>query len=203
MRALCPMAPPHDLSYHRVRAPGNRTREEGKVNVYSQLKRQGVNPDRLLEFILTFARVEYALKASGFLQSREEGEGARPDWPCFQKSLRSTFRSDARPELRAACEYLLRNPPHREVVSSDGLEWEPGPPSDDLPDPEVDKVLQCVRRVRNNLFHGGKFSTDPGSPGRDVDLIDNSLVVLRAVARLGSIKKAYESARLFNKVLLD
>lgn len=203
--AVCPTAPRAGFLYHGMRAPGNRRREGGRVDVYSQLTGLGVDPNRLLEFFYTFARFEYALKAARFFRSRarrqrhpmkpEDYPDAEPDWPRFAKSLRNTFRSDTSPELRAACEYLLHNPPHREVVAGDGLVWETRAPSDDLP--EVDKVLLSVRWVRNNLFHGAKFSPVHGSPGRNVALIDHSLVVLRACLTLSAhVKDAYDSSAL-------
>lgn len=167
----------------------------------------GVDRDRLLDFFLTFALFEYALKAAEFFRPRgrrrgqgkpdrpEEYPDAEPDWPKFQKSLRKTFRSDASPELQAACDYLLQEPPHREVVVGDRLEWETRAPSHKLP--EVDRVLRCVRWVRNNLFHGGKFSPVHGGPSRNVALIGHSLVVLRACLTLSApVRDAYESAAL-------
>jgi len=42
-----------------------------------------------------------------------------------------------------------------------------------------------VRRVRNNLFHGGKFlPVPPGDPDRDKLLVQHSLTVLRTCMSL-------------------
>lgn len=165
----------------------------------------GVDRDRLLDFFLTFACFEYALKAAGFFRSRRQRRGnpdrpneypdAEPDWPRLQMSLRRSFRSDASPELQAACEYLLQSPPHREVVAGDRLVWETRAPSNEQP--EVDRILLCVRWVRNNLFHGGKLSPVHGGPSRNAALIDHSLVVLRACLTLSAqVRGAYESVPL-------
>jgi hypothetical protein len=41
-------------------------------------------------------------------------------------------------------------------------------------------ILRCVCCVRNNLFHGGKFPTQPvPSPERDTQLLKSALDVLR------------------------
>ncbi len=165
----------------------------------------GVDREQLLDFFLTFARFEYALKAAGFFRPRtrrrtgsagpQEYPDAEPDWPRFARSIRSAFRSDANPQLSVACRYLFDYPPYREVVAGADLRWETRAPHDDQS--EVDRVLLYVRWVRNNLFHGGKFSPAHGGPTRNVALISHSLVILSACLALSpNVKGAYESAAL-------
>ena len=70
-------------------------------------------------------------------------------------------------------------PPKRQIVREDGsLTWE------DLKRENVTAIrwlLKIVRRVRNNLFHGGKYPYTPlPEPARDTQLLESSLIVLEA-----------------------
>lgn len=165
----------------------------------------GGDREQLLDFFLTFARFEYALKAAGLFRPRtrrrtrsqrpEEYPDAEPDWPRFAQSIRHAFQSDATPELSVACRYLFDYPPYREVVADDHLMWETRALPDDQP--ELDRLLLYVRWVRNNLFHGGKFSPVHGGLGRNITLINHSLVILRACLDLSpDVREPYESAAL-------
>jgi hypothetical protein len=42
-------------------------------------------------------------------------------------------------------------------------------------------LLEEIRTVRNNLFHGGKFASEPS---RDRELLEHSIVILNAVLEL-------------------
>ncbi|MEW6325604.1 MAG: hypothetical protein AB1515_09495, partial [Nitrospirota bacterium] len=119
-----------------------------------------VNRELLLEFFLTFARFEFALKQAGFLkQSSRERPDAKPDWDSFAQELRGVFQSSGNPQLLQACDHLLLNPPWREVVINGATGWDSSAEDDQLS--EVEQLLRYVRRVRNNLFHGGKFTSSP------------------------------------------
>ena len=115
----------------------------------------GVDQDVLLEFFLTFARFEFALKNAGFFQRPRNIDPAdppdvHPDWDCFTVSIRQALERDKTPEFAEAYEYLLDHPPAREVLVNGSLMWEAKAPSAHLP--FADRVLQCVRRVRNISF---------------------------------------------------
>ena len=104
------------------------------------------------EFFREFARFEYALKATGF----HKGEGlAKADWREFALSVEEHFKTPKSDELSVAVEFLEEEPPMKQVIKSGKLEWESSKPSTDS---RVDRLLIYVRRVRNNLFHGGKFN---------------------------------------------
>jgi hypothetical protein len=162
----------------------------------------GVDPDLLLRFFVAFARFEYALKAAGFFRARPVGRNraaeyadAEPDWRRFTESIRSAFRSDACATLLSACHYLFENPPYREVVADGNLMWETRPLRNDQP--EVDRAMCYLRWVRNNLFHGGKFSPAHGGPGRNAALIEHSLVILGACLALSpDVSREYDRAAL-------
>jgi hypothetical protein len=120
-----------------------------------------VNRDLLLEFFLSFARFEYALKATGFFVRHAENSAcppkAEPDWPSFAASLHSTFNSRRNAEIERAYQYLSESPPNRQVIVNGALAWETPMRGTDS---EIEYVLRMVRSVRNNLFHGGKHNIE-------------------------------------------
>lgn len=160
-----------------------------------------VNRDLLLDFFLTFARFEFALKSAGFFQRPRRADpadpqDAHPDWDCFATSVRQTLESDTTAEFREASDYLLMNPPHREVVVDGRLAWDTKPPPPHLP--FADRVLLAVRRVRNNLFHGGKFGVvHDADPSRNAQVIRTSAIVLHACLRaFHDVREQFESTAL-------
>lgn len=160
-----------------------------------------VDRNLVLRFFVTFARFEFALKNSGFFKPRrapaDEFPDAQSDWEAFASSIRDTFAPGHNQPLSEACDYLLRlNGPWREVVAGDKVMWDTTPPPENLP--EVNRVLLCVRRVRNNLFHGAKFTTIPvGDAARNALLLERSLVVLEECLRLSpQVRTQYEDAAL-------
>lgn len=158
--------------------------------------------DLLFNFVLTFSCFEFALKSTGQYKppSRNDDPNtmyrAEPDWDSFARSLRGRFQTASSPQLAKACEYLLLNPPWREVVANGVLMWDATSESDTLSD--VEKLIRYIRRVRNNLFHGGKFSTLPVSDRRrNAELMEYSLVVLHECLRLSNpVRAEYEAATL-------
>ena len=48
----------------------------------------------------------------------------------------------------------------------------------------MDQVLDLIRRVRNNLFHGGKFNDAHSGPGRNELLLRHSLAILHRCLEL-------------------
>lgn len=129
--------------------------------------------DRLAaDMFRTFARFEYALKAAGF----HNGNGAaKPNWRAFATTVTGLFDDPRSEGFSEAIEYILGHPPKQQVIAGGILSW-----SDALPDTNLksDLVLQYVRRVRNNLFHGGKFNGRWFEPERSERLLNSSLVIL-------------------------
>lgn len=126
------------------------------------------------ELFRTFARFEYALKNAGF----HTGDGeAKPHWRNFALSIDGSLDEQGDPDLAAAIGYVLEQPPHKQIVRNGALDWELAPPQTDS---RADLVLIYVRRVRNNLFHGGKFNGHWFDPDRSENLMKSSLVILNA-----------------------
>jgi hypothetical protein len=137
-----------------------------------------------------FSRFEYALKAGGYLV-RDDGN-AEPDWDRFARDIHPAFDRalGGNRLLRAAVAELMRRPPKKQVVRAGRLVWEDVPAGGVV---ATQAVLIHVRRVRNNLFHGGKFSTRWFDARRSERLIRWSLRVLRACLDLSpAVRAAYE-----------
>lgn len=136
----------------------------------------------------TFARFEYALKAAGF----HKGDGAaEANWRAFAESVEAFFDDPQEAALKEAVTYILEHPPNKQMVEGGVLRWEGAAPQTDL---QSDRVLIYVRRVRNNLFHGGKFNGRWFEPQRSAELLLHSLTILNAcLAASAPVNEAYHS----------
>jgi hypothetical protein len=120
----------------------------------------------IVRFFYLFSRCEYALKRAGDFH-----QNAVPNWDKLGKRLGAAFFDDARSKAKV----FFDRPVEKQVVSVDGdLSWEPQA----APANCVDLFL-AVRRVRNNLFHGGKYPMRPvEEPARNADLIEAASLLL-------------------------
>jgi len=126
------------------------------------------------EFFREFARCEYCLKAVGL---REKTRAAKANWGAFAAEVQNIIESPTSAELEAAVAYFVDHPPKKQVIRDGLLDWD-----EKLPDhkSKAELVLRLVCRVRNNLFHGGKFNGRWFEPQRSEELMQHGLVVLRA-----------------------
>jgi|SRR5213594_3116733 len=149
--------------------------------------------DLLFEFFLTFARFEFALKAAGFVTGNVRE--AKPDWRRFGGSI-DLDRARLDPNCAAAIDYFGLHPPWRQVVDINGLAWDSTVGFVKIE--RMDQVLELVRRVRNNLFHGGKFNDEVhGGPGRNKLLLRHSITVLHRCLELSqALDASYDAAVL-------
>jgi len=136
------------------------------------------------DFFWTFSRFEYALKQSGYCCARDGA--AQADWESFQNDLAKLDPAEL-DRVLACGQYIAKTPPKKQVLQGTGLAWADSTPTE----PAIKTLLIYVRRVRNNLFHGGKMSE--GSE-RDSTLIRESLAVLRAVLTLPKLPQGINDA---------
>lgn len=168
-----------------------------------------IDSNILLDFFLTFARFELSLKNSGFFRRRKKIDlrdppDAHADWNLFAVSIQDSFRCDRTTALQDACGYLLLTPPWREVViDKNSIAWQCDPPPESLP--EAGRVLLCIRRLRNNLFHGATLSPDQGyDKGTTESLLKASVVVLQECILLSpKMQEVYKDAALYKRVEPD
>lgn len=138
-----------------------------------------------LEFFCVFSRFEYALKRTRFCTPGWSIHRGRPDarrsasadWKAFGRQIDNALMSCESQEFVRAADYLFSAPPSRQIVAHDGgLGWDPIGISGKR---TAGKLLELVKAVRNNLFHGGKCSPDDvGDCVRNEWLINCSLAVL-------------------------
>lgn len=146
-----------------------------------------VSPDvKAAALFRQFARFEYTLKATG----HHNGEGAaQPNWRRFAEAIDGDFAKVDGEEFAEALAYFREHPPKKQVVRNGVLDWEDTEPQTDL---EADRILLYVRRVRNNLFHGGKFNGRWFEPQRSAELLQHSMAILDRCLELSpAVREAY------------
>ena len=133
-----------------------------------------------------FSRVEYALKASGF----HTGEGpAEANWRDFALVIEDLIANPDSHELREAIDFIFNAPPKKQIIADGVIQWVVSEPQTDS---RADKLLVYVRRVRNNLFHGGKFNGHWFESERSEPLLRHSLTILIAcVDSVPSVREAF------------
>jgi hypothetical protein len=133
------------------------------------------------EFLETFTRLEYALKASGqFAIGGDNGVSAW--WDGFANAVDDRFRAITDHTIQEAVNFLLTEPARKQVLT--GF-------SEIAIDPKQTRALNTllvIRTVRNNIVHGGKIQPEgEHERGRNVRLIAASLKVLKRAAELEAI----------------
>jgi transcriptional regulator with XRE-family HTH domain len=140
----------------------------------------GTSGEVLLEFVAVYARLEYALKQAGRV---DDGGQLRVRWQEFIAETAPYFRPDANTALREAVRYIAEHPPKKQVLVDGRVAWrEVQPGTLDIP---LQTLVEHVRRIRNNLFHGGKFASNLiAEPARNERLLYSGVLVLNEVVRL-------------------
>jgi hypothetical protein len=134
-----------------------------------------IDRDLVLEFFLRFARFEFALKASGYANG--DHSPVDPAWDRFGRDISVDFDRRRSAELDRACEYYLLHPPNKQVLANGSLAWSTDLPVDRARDTEL--LVALVRRVRNNLFHGGKYNAGlHEETARSEELLRGGLLIL-------------------------
>lgn len=139
-----------------------------------------------VKLIATFLRFEFALKESGF--GPETGD-ALVEWHRVGQALGQDFFEHVRASEKAAT--VVNQPPKKQVTHNHQLKWRTQNPPRNVHD-----LLLAVRRVRNNLFHGGKSGDpeyDAGNPSRSTTLIrEAQWIVEQAILRIDEVKIHFE-----------
>lgn len=138
------------------------------------------------EFFRVFSRIEYALKVSGF----NNGDGpAEANWTKFADAIEGFVSMSSSQETQEAIEFILKEPPKKQFIVGGVMEWREVKPSTNS---QADTLFQYIRRIRNNLFHGGKFNSYWFAPERSERLMRSALIVLTAaVEQELKVREAY------------
>lgn len=141
------------------------------------------------KFFREFARTEYALKVAGYLSG--DDREAKPDWARFANANGQIVLQSDDLRTQKAVGYLLKAPPMKQVVIGGSLEWSESPIHDQ---PDHQRLFVFLRRIRNNLFHGGKFNGRWFQPDRSGELISHGLTILQACRNADpSLAEAYNN----------
>ena len=135
----------------------------------------------VMQFLYAFARFEYALKRSGY--QGQEGKAAEAEWDRFENTLTGMPAAELAPVLKCG-DYILSKPPRKQVATGGGLSWVESAPTAS----PIKTLIIYVRRIRNNLFHGGKFPEGPVyDVARDAELLSSGVAVLKALLELANL----------------
>lgn len=128
------------------------------------------------EFFKLFAKYESYLKEQGYFEvSRRQQINVQ--WDRFANQVIGKGFLEELRENSASAECILKNPPKQQAVNGEGkIVWK------DVPNNEnsVQILFGHICRVRNNLYHGAKYNGTWFDPQRSLELLENSLVVLKA-----------------------
>jgi len=127
-------------------------------------------------FFKLFAQYEYALKVMGYWKDRN-GNRVEPDWDRFANDIGTVIHQDPSPDVSAARDYILDAPPKRQIVKEGQIAWEKVPNGDR----SSQALFGHLRRVRNNLYHGGKFNGVWFAPDRSFDLMTRAVLLLETL----------------------
>ena len=133
-------------------------------------------PPRSDEFFRIFARFEFALKMAGYCQLQKDK--VEIDWDGFANNPRMGKPFFEIAMTSSLCPTILTDPPKAETISNG--QW--GFASSAEKPASVQDLMGHVRRVRNNMFHGGKYFD--GDEGRDAALVSEAIAVLLAAAEI-------------------
>jgi hypothetical protein len=165
---------------------GDSLNSVAKQSSLEGLMSEAVLNSLAIDLFKMFSRFEYSLKAIGF----HEGEGdAKANWREFALSIEHQLEDPKSDDLRVAITYILNNPPKKQVILNGKLVWNDSIPNTNS---KADLVLLYVRRIRNNLFHGGKFNDHWFAPDRSEELLRYSLFILKGCLEVSpDLLKAY------------
>jgi hypothetical protein len=137
---------------------------------YSKIEEHPVGADQLFKIMM---RLEFGLKEIGYCQPAS-GQSAEVAWDRFANERLGTSFFNAM-KATGNVKTLLETPPKRQIFDSQGfMAWKQvGEASN------IQELIGSLRRVRNNLFHGGK-SGDPDKDRNDA-LVCNSLYLIDAI----------------------
>ncbi|MGF6575179.1 hypothetical protein ABH945_007308 [Paraburkholderia sp. GAS333] len=147
------------------------------MGVFDELLQTEV-PPLAIKFFQVFSRFECALKRSG-RYAKGDGQWVTPRWGLFANDLGADFFSEV--EKSGMAKTLIERPPATQAILESGeLGWKSNPPVETTND-----LIDAVRKVRDNLLHGGKYRDNGyGRPAmvegseRDEVLLTESLNVL-------------------------
>lgn len=139
---------------------------------YSKIDEVTEDGVRLFKVLMRF---EFALKDAGYVTSGYR-HAVEVQWDRYaNEKLGSAFWNKI--QVASSAMVLIQTPPKRQVIDQDGnLAWEKTGTVT-----SIQELVGALRRVRNNLFHGGK-SGDPDAE-RSAKLYAASLFIIDQILK--------------------
>ena len=137
---------------------------------YAKIEEHPAETARLFKVMM---RLEFGLKEIGCCRAGGD-QKVEVDWDrlaneCLGRSFFDAVKAEGNADV------LLKAPPQHQIINDEGfLSWEQAGAVSN-----IRELIGAVRRVRNNLFHGGKHG-DPDKDRND-SLICNALAVVDAM----------------------
>lgn len=132
-----------------------------------------IDSELLLHYFILFSRFEYALKRNGYIYSNH----MFCDWNKFGEDITKDYKMNSEEgELSVAIDYLINHAPLKQIICDNGksMTWEKIIISSD-----VKGLVLCIKTIRNNLFHGGKYPAGPVvEESRNTKLLSSCIVVM-------------------------
>ena len=141
-------------------------------------------PKGSASFFATFARFEFALKDCKFLHVDKRG-GVHADWDAFAGQLPGDFFVSIVNSGKAHT--LISKPPKKQVVVGNSLDFSP----QRRPVNAVELFI-AVRRVRNNLFHGGKAGDPEGNQRNEALIAEAQWILEHALHAHDEVRYVFE-----------
>jgi hypothetical protein len=141
-------------------------------------------PTRGDELMRIIARFEYALKESDYGKAGKNGE-VEVDWDKFaNQSLTACFFKKI--ESDGIAPTILTKPASKQIIEGTSLAWK-----DTALPKNVQDLMGAVRRIRNNLVHGGK-SGDRDSDRNNALVSEAIEVLLEALRADADVRNMFE-----------
>lgn len=166
---------------------------------FEQRKQDNLKAE-MFKFFVIFSRFEFSLKQSGYIVVKPEGQAAEPSWDAFVKKYKNEYIVNA--SFAESFNYLTEEftAPNRQIVKINGTDenginilgttWKKQ--TIDTNSPSIKMVVDSIKLVRNNLFHGGKYGDEScNNPERTSALINHSINVIWSLAALDMDVSAY------------
>ncbi|WP_125997908.1 hypothetical protein [Sphingobium yanoikuyae] len=142
-----------------------------------------IDSSLVYEFVAAFMRFEYAMKATDYCRQGNYNN-AEPNWNDLKTKL-GPLILDSNPKTKAAVRYLNRWPPKVQKYESGQAIFREVPL---VGETNGGRAIEAAKRVRNNLFHGGKH-TAHSKPKRDENLIRCAIKILDACLENDAVLK--------------
>ena len=121
-----------------------------------------------VRFFYIFSKFEHALKNNGYLKNETK---AKPCWISFSKTMPNDFFEKSKNEYT---KILFDDPPRQQIVRLGNLDFQ----ENGQPINNTQQLFEAICIVRNNLFHGGKYSVPVADPSRNEPLLRACMHVL-------------------------